>query len=229
MELNYENGRKFIRQVAGMVGIIIFVLFLSSVISWFSILLPAFLPFKIDSLTLIDLSANSLFVAVTTIYVFFTYEILTKTQDSIKQNEKNIELTLKSQKIILIQKKLEDFYYPLYDFLNAYVSTKEEKQKNSEKMEKSIRIDLNLKDSEQRNLASFNEIINHQYLADNRTKNLFSQFIHKIYDSCNSTDSEFIKIHENLIFSLEGAITELNKQFDLLINSDQNNYESPKH
>ena len=223
MVLNYENVYKFIRQVARMVAIILFVLFLSYAISGFSILLSAFLPFKIDSLTLIDLSINSIFVAVTTVYVFFTYGILNKTQDSIKQNEKNIELTLKSQKVILIQKKLEDFYYPLYDFLNAYVSTKEEKQKNSEKMEKSIRIDLNLKDSEQRNLASFNEIINHQYLADNRTKNLFSQFIHKIYDSCKSTDSEFIKIHENLILSLDEVIIELNKQFDLLINSDQNN------
>ena len=223
MELNYENGCKFIRQVAGMVGIILFVLFLSYAISWFSILLSAFLPFKIDSLTLIDLSINSVFVAVTTIYVFFTYGILMKTQDSIKQNEKNIELTLKSQKIILIQKKLEDFYYPLYDFLNAYVSTKEEKQKKSEKMGKSICIDLNLKNSEQRNLASFNEIINHQYLADNRTKDLFSQFIHKIYKSCNSTDSELIQIYENLIFSLDEAIIELNEQFDLLINSDQNN------
>lgn len=223
MEFNNETIGKFVRRVVGVVVITFFVLILSSAISWFSILLPAFLPFKIDFLTLIDLSANSLFVAVTTIYVFFTYEILTKTQDSIKQNEKNIELTLKSQKIILIQKKLENFYYPLYDFLNAYVSTKEEKQNNSEIMGKSIHIDLNLKSYEQRNRTSFDEIINHQYLADNRTKDLFSAFINKIYSSCNSTDSEFIKIYDDLILSLNEAIIELNKQFDLLINLDQNN------
>ena len=51
MELNYENIYEFIRQVARIVGIIFFVLFLSSAISWFSILLPVFLPFKIDFLT----------------------------------------------------------------------------------------------------------------------------------------------------------------------------------
>ena len=88
-------------------------------------------------------------------------------------------------------------------------------------MGKTICIDFDLKSFEQRNLASFNEIINHQYLADNRTKDIFIQFINKIYDSCSSTDSEFIIIYENLILSLDEAIIELNKQFDLLINSDK--------
>ncbi|MDD3042417.1 MAG: hypothetical protein PHW56_05650 [Methanosarcinaceae archaeon] len=139
-----------------------------------------------------------------------------KTQDIIEQNKKNIKLTSNAQNMSLIHKKLEEFYYPLYDFLKAYVCIKEEKQKNCKEIVKSICINLNVKDFEQRDLASFNKIINHQYLADNKTKGIFNKFTQKLYESASSTDFELIKIHEALIVSLENNIGELNNQLEFL-------------
>lgn len=113
------------------------IVILSYLISLISIYLASFLPLNTDAGILLDLSGNSLLIAVTVIYVLATYEIVDGTKQSIKQNEKQLEQTKNEQRIVFVERKLEKLYLPLktalqrfdIDFLIDTIDKMEEYQK----------------------------------------------------------------------------------------------------
>lgn len=163
---------------------------------------------EISNLSLImSLTENSMLVAVTIIYVIINYFILQETQNTVKQNQKNIELTLNAQNMLLIQKKLENFYYPLYNFLKTGVHIQEPDRSKCKDALPSINYTICLDGS------TFYKIMSCQYLADDDTKDIFNRLIYKFYKSCSSTDQEAIIIYSDLMNSLDSDILMLNQTF----------------
>ncbi|WP_135612824.1 hypothetical protein [Methanococcoides sp. AM1] len=160
---------------------------------------------------------SSFIIAVATaVLVGVTWRQVKYSSKVTEQNDKNIKLISSSQQIALLQRKLELFYYPLFDFLKTYTTLTEEKEKNNKKI-MMFHVNFHLDNSEKRELTSYNKIISHQYLAENKTKPLFEEFIRKLHATPSSTNTELIAIYKKLVDSLDRDIEEINNKLESLM------------
>jgi uncharacterized membrane protein len=199
----------------GLTIVVSCVVLLAYVISEISINVSSWLSLDGDPSTLIDLSINSLLVSVTTMYVLATYKMLKETEQSIDQNKEIIKFNTRIHNLSRIQDQLENFYYPLNDLLNSQFGITETKDRinGNQNTIPVIRIRVDFKDAETKKSTGFADIINHQYLAKEGTKQLLNQFLTKIYNSASSTDSKLIELYNNLNSAVIEDIKKLNEEY----------------
>lgn len=182
-----------------LIYIVTAVVLLSYSISLIALILADFLPSNENASTLTDLSVNSIFVAVTSIYVLATFGILTRTEESIKQNEKNIENTLRAQQIAYVERKLEYFYYPLFGSLK-----------------------YSCIDQKQLLMESLESFFHYTYLVEDPTiKSGYTNFRLELHKSSLSPE-ELHEIQMELFGSTMDKLNEIEHEYSELINSNIN-------
>lgn len=167
--------------------------------------------------------ASLILVFITGLYVYFTMGILKQSEASVEQSEASvkqteiiIEQTKKGQKIAFTEKRLENFYYPLKDFLEKYVVVHQSRP--DEKIQGEIRIVPDLSDYNTRNkIPEYRDIIKYQYLAKNRTKSLFDDFMKNNILKKKSREIDDLNRHNDLVNAVNNDIAILNEELDNLL------------
>ena len=153
----------------------------------------------------INAYATIVLAIITIVYVFFTGE-------SIHQTDSTIEELRKERKMALITKRLEEFYYPLDELLKTYVSV-------TDKSEPELRINVALRNRRYRiEIKNYQDITNHQYLAEKDTKVSLDQFLNVISFKNRSKDEKYHDCYNTLVELIKKDISKLQKDFEILLN-----------
>ena len=153
----------------------------------------------------INAYATIVLAIITIVYVFFTGE-------SIHQTDSTIEELRKERKMALITKRLEEFYYPLDELLKTYVSVTDES-------EPELRINVALRNRRNRILIkNYQDITNHQYLAEKDTKVSLDQFLNVISFKNGSKDEKYHGCYNTLVELIKKDISKLQNDFEILLN-----------
>ena len=153
----------------------------------------------------INAYATIVLAIITIVYVFFTGE-------SIHQTDSTIEELRKERKMALITKRLEEFYYPLDELLKTYVSVTDES-------EPELRINVALRNRRHRiEIKNYQDITNHQYLAEKDTKVSLDQFLNVISFKNRSKDEKYHDCYNTLVELIKKDISKLQKDFEILLN-----------
>jgi hypothetical protein len=175
---------------------------LSPLIHKISILLGSSISLDLNFTTLVDFLSNSLFISVTVVYVMATYRIVETTKDSIKQNQE-------SREIEFIEKRLEQFYMPLHNFLTAYISIRSKDNVN----ELIVNNELYQYDKRLQN-SLYKDIVYHKYLVLPKTNPYFNHFLEIGMKQRNSSNPEVIKSYHDLMDEIDTDIKKLQLQLD---------------
>lgn len=167
----------------------------------------------------INAYATLLLAFITIVYVVFTGQIVKQTEKNIKQTENIITESEKERKVTFIMKRLEEFYYPLNDLLKGYVNVVKTNNDNNDVFERELRIRQELHLRTNRNIIkNYQDVINHQYLAENDTKVILDQFLDECIVKDRTTEKEDLNCYDKLIELIERDITKLRNDLEKLLN-----------
>lgn len=163
----------------------------------------------------INAYSTLLLVFITILYVVFTGQIVKQTEKNLKQTENIIAESEKERKVVFIMKRLEEFYYPLDNLLKTYVKVVETNNDNKDVYERELRIRQELYSITGRNsIKSYQDVIKHQYLAENDTKDIFDHVARKIFTTSRTTKKEDLNCYDKLIELIERDITKLRNDLE---------------
>ncbi|MBP1908247.1 hypothetical protein [Methanolobus bombayensis] len=181
--------------IFGLTGTILIFAIIFIAISLFPTL-KMFVPFTTENMELLNVSLTVVFVFVTSIYVYFTYQI--------------VEQSSIDRKISFTEKKLVNFYYPLEDFMKFSV-----KAVGDEPNERELRRDSGLDTVEKRNSNPiYRDIVKNKYLADNETRAILDSFLDILSQNSRSKKPEHLSVYDNLnalvSLKIKSSLEELN-------------------
>lgn len=147
--------------------------------------------------------ATVILVGITGFYAFSTYKIL-------KEQEKLRTIAKIENKILSFESQLQNFYYPLDNFMKRYFTFRE----NSTNQECSLQVSGVLHNTKTRNdLLEYKDIIKHQYLAtEDIQDNLIDFLEEKNISRTEINEKEYLALYDTLILDIEEKIVNLNKK-----------------
>lgn len=156
----------------------------------------------------INAYATLLLSIITILYVVFTGQ--------------TVEESKKERSVSFIMKRLEEFYYPLDELLKTYVHVVEPKNDNTDEPERELRIRATLRQRESRiQIENYQDIINHQYLAENDTKVILDKFLATNISKARTTEKEDLNRYDKLVALIKNDIVKLRNDLEKLRNIKQ--------
>lgn len=168
--------------------------------------------------TLVNAGATLVLVIITIVYVFFTQQMAKQAEENNKHTESVIEESKKERRMSFIEKRLENFYYPLHDFLLLSVTDNRRKDPTTDTPQLTIPKYFDKKDNRVNDI-NYKDVINHQYLAEKNVGKELDYFLKTIFTEKRTQNKDEIDRYDKLVKLVEDDIKHIRKEYEELFSN----------